>query len=88
MPTVAPHIAIFSHPVKTQTFLQIIPVTITNGSKTVRTNDFLDSGSDSILISQGLGEKLKLKLRPLKARNALNNEISYQSNLVNFISSK
>ena len=67
-------------------FLQIIPVTISNGSKTVATNAFLDNGFESALSSKGLAEKLNLKgaTRTLKIRNVLNNEMSYESNLVNF----
>ena len=80
-----------SHSVKSHTFLKIIPVTISNGSRTVTTNTFLDSGSDSTLVRKGLAEKLNLNgtTKTLKIRNVLNNEMSYESNLVNFfISSK
>ena len=80
-----------SHSVKSHTFLQIIPVTISNGSRTVTTNAFVDNGSDSTLIIKGLAEKLNLNgaSKTLKIRNILNNEMSYKSNLVNFfISSK
>ena len=77
--------------VKSHIFLQIIPVTISNGSRTVTTNAFLDSGSDSILISIGLAEKLNLNgaTKTIKIQNVLNNEMSYKPKLVNFfISSK
>ena len=77
--------------VKSHIFLQIIPVTISNGSRTVTTNAFLDSGSDSILISIGLAEKLNLNgaTKTIKIQNVLNNEMSSKPKLVNFfISSK
>ena len=80
-----------SHSVKSHTFLQIIPVTISNGSRTVTTNAFVDSGSDLTLIIKGLAEKLNLDgaSKTLKICNVLNSEMSYKSNLVNFfISSK
>ena len=80
-----------SHSVISHAFLQIIPVTIPNGSRIVTTNAFLDRGSDSTLIRKGLAEKLNLNgaTKTLKIRNVLNSEMSYESNLVNFfISSK
>ena len=79
-----------SHSVKPHAFLQIIPVIISNGSRTFTTNAFLDSGSYSTLISKGLAENLNLNgvTKALKIRNVVNSEVSYVSNLVNlFISS-
>ena len=65
---------IISHSVKSHT-LQIIPVTISNGLRTLTTKMFLDSGSDSTLICKCLAEKLNLKeaTKALKTCNVLNN---------------
>ena len=66
------------HSVKSHTLLQVIPVTISNGSRTITINAFLNSGSDSTLISKNLADKLNLKgaTEKLKIRNLLNNEVS------------
>ena len=90
-PSTIEQATINSHSVNPHTFLQIITITISNGSRTVTTNAFLASGSDTTLISKDLAEKLNLNgaTKTLKIRNVLNNEMSYESNLVNFfISSK
>ena len=90
-PSAIEQATINSHSVNWHTFLQIITITISNGSRTVTTNAFLASGSDTTLISKDLAEKLNLNgaTKTLKIRNVLNNEMSYESNLVNFfISSK
>ena len=69
-------VTINSHSVKPHIFLQVIPVTISNGSRTVTTNAFLCE-SDSTLISKGLAEKLNVygATKTLKIRNVLNNEM-------------
>ena len=80
-----------SHLVKSHTFLQVIPVIISNDSRTGTNNVFLDSRSDVTLISKGLAEKSNLKraTKALKIHNVLGNKKSYESNLINsFISSK
>jgi len=75
-----------------KTFLQILPITISNGSNHIQTNALLDSGSNATLISREIARKLKIKGNQqikLKIGNALLNPTNFESSLVNFeISSK
>ena len=42
------------------TFLQIIPITILNGTKYIKTNTLLDTGSDATLLKSNIAKKLEL----------------------------
>jgi len=69
------------------TYLQILPVILTNGDKVVRTNALLDSGSDSTLLRADIAAKLNLKASPIDVEfnNAIStNPSSIKSQLVNF----
>ena len=59
------------------TFLQIIPVTLINGKRTIKTNVLLDTGSDSTFITTDITKQLCLK--------EIDQEIkkTFQSKLVN-----
>ena len=50
----------FNNTENVSTLLQIIPVIIKNGNKSVITNALLDSGSDITLINKDLASKLNL----------------------------
>ena len=50
----------YQKPSKENTFLQVIPVSASNGETCVQTKDLLDSGSDDTLISESLANKLQL----------------------------
>ena len=50
----------FSNIDTVSTLLQIVPVIIKNGNKSVKTNALLDSGSDVTLINKDLALKLNL----------------------------
>ena len=39
-------------------FLQIIPITISNGTKYIQTNALLDTGSDATLLKGDIAKKL------------------------------
>ena len=41
--------------------MQIIPVTISNKNRSIRTNALLDNGSDATLLTQDIVEQLDLK---------------------------
>ena len=50
----------FNNTDNVSTLLQIVPVIIKNGNKSVKTNALLDSGSDVTLINKDLALKLNL----------------------------
>ena len=67
-----------------KTFLQILPVIITNGTKVVHTNALLDAGSDATLIREDIAHILNLrgKNKTLEIGNVLLNSSSVQSKIV------
>ncbi|XP_066916601.1 uncharacterized protein [Clytia hemisphaerica] len=69
-----------------QTFLQIVPVVLSNGKYSIKTNAVLDSGSDSTLIRADTAEALHLsgKKETLRMSNVLSKETSLQSKRVCF----
>ena len=50
----------FNNTDNVNTLLQIVPVIIKNGNKSVKTNALLDSGSDVTLTNKDLASKLNL----------------------------
>ena len=72
--------------VSSQTFLQIVPVVLSNGQYSIKTNAVLDSGSDSTLIRSDTAEALHLygKKETLRMTNVLSKETSLQSKRVCF----
>ena len=70
-----------------KTFLQILPVIITNGIKIVHTNALLDAGSDATLIREDIVHILNLRgeNKTLEIGNALLNSSSVHSEIVSFI---
>ena len=69
-----------------KTFMQIVPIIIHYGNKHLQTSVFLDSGSDSTLISEELAEKLDLKgqKRDVSISNVLSMKNQVTSKLVDF----
>lgn len=69
-----------------KTFLQVLPVKISNGNRMIETNALLDTGSDSTFIRQDIVEKLNLTgaNRPLKLSNVMSVSKSINSKLVSF----
>lgn len=70
----------------TDTYLQVIPVTLTHNNKSVTTNAILDSGSDSTLICEETARKLGLggKEQPLRISTILSNSETFTSKIVSF----
>ncbi|XP_057316774.1 uncharacterized protein LOC130657792 [Hydractinia symbiolongicarpus] len=68
------------------TYLQVIPVTVTHNNKSVTTNAILDSGSDSTLICEETARKLGLggKEQPLRVSTILSNSQTFKSKIVLF----
>ena len=68
------------------TFLQVIPLKISNGSKTLDVNALLDSGSDATLITSKLAHQLQLKgeMKQLNISNAISKSVAVKSKLVTF----
>ena len=68
---------------KSNFYLQVMPVMLSNGSFKVRINALLDSGSDSTLVSQGTTDKLRLQgeSRQLQISNVFNTQINHLSKL-------
>ena len=58
------------------TYLQIIPVIVSNGSKSIRTNALLDTGSDSTFVTYHISQKLNLqgKTQQISLGNVLSNK--------------
>ena len=69
-----------------KTFLQILPVTITNGSTSIHTNALLDAGSDATLIRKDIANSLNLhgEKKTFSVGNALLNSSNVQSQIVSF----
>ena len=72
-----------------QTYLQIVPVTLTNSRRDIEihTNALLDTGSDTTLIRKDIAEKLKLNgiRRTMNISNAVTNTRKISSQVVNVI---
>ena len=72
-------------------YLQILPVNVSNGKRTVKINALLDAGADSTLIREDIAKQLDLhgNSRNLKIHNAFLKSKTVESKLVNFsVSSK
>ena len=72
-------------------FLQVLPVKISNGNKSVTVNALFGSGSDSTLLAQNLATHLNLngKEEPITFFNTISQKSKVKSKLVNFsLSSK
>ena len=72
-------------------YLQILPVKVSNGKRTVKTNALLDAGADSKLIRKDIVKQLDLhgSSRNLEIHNAFLKSKTVESKLVNFsVSSK
>ena len=72
-------------------YLQILPVKVSNGKRTVKTNALLDAGADSKLIRKDIVKQLDLhgSSRNLEIHNAFLKYKPVESKLVNFsVSSK
>ena len=69
-----------------KTFLQILPVTISNGKNIIKTNAVFDTGSDATLIRQDVARKLNLQgsSRKLEIKNVFLDSSHFNSKLVNF----
>ena len=67
------------------TYLQVLPINVSNGDKTFRANTLLDSGSDSKLISKTLVDKLNTcgGERSLTITNVMSTKLKIKSKLVN-----
>ena len=72
---------------KSSCYLQDMPVILLNGIFKVKTNAFLDRGSESSLVSQDTADKLRLKRenRQLQISNVFNTQINHLSKLVELI---
>ena len=70
-------------------YLQILPVKVSNGKRTVKTNALLDPGADSTLISEDIAKQLELhgSSRNLEIHNAFLKSKTVESKLVNFSAS-
>ena len=68
------------------TYLQVLPISVSNGTRSVKVNALLDSGSDWSLITKVLADKLKLtgEDQPLTLSNAVCTSTRRMSKLVNF----
>ena len=68
------------------TYLQVLPINVSKGDKSFPANAFLDSGSDSTLISKTLEDKLNLfgGERSLTVTTIMSTKLKIKSKLVNF----
>ena len=68
------------------TYLQVLPIYVSNGTRSVRVNALLDSGSNSTLVTKVLANKLKLtgEDQPLTLLNAVYMSTRTMSKLMNF----
>ena len=68
------------------TFLQIIPITISNGTKYIKTNVLLDAGSDATLLKNDIAKKLGLNgdYKNLRITNAISKTSELESKQVSF----
>ena len=71
---------------RTPTYLQVLPVTISNGENSIKTNALLDCGSDTTLVSKNLADKLNLKGKSLNLNitNVLTSSSHLKSKSVTF----
>ena len=72
-------------------FLQVLPVNVSNGSQTVEVNALLDAGSDTTIIASKLADELQIKevKKDLNTSSARAKPVIVVSRLVNFsLSSK
>ena len=76
----------FNNTDNVSTLLQIVPVIIKNGNKSVKTNALLDSGSDVTLINKDLGSILNLSAenKVLNICNALSEVLKVECKPVEF----
>ena len=67
-------------------FLQVLPVKISNGNKSVTVNALFDSASDSTLLAQNVASYLNLnsKEQSITFSNAISQKSKVKSKLVNF----
>ena len=68
------------------TYLQVLPIYVSNGTRSVKVNALLDSGSDSTLVTKVLADKLKLteEDQPVTLSNAVFTSARTMSKLANF----
>ena len=68
------------------TFLQIITITISNGTKYIKTNVLLDAGSDATLLKNDIAKKLGLNgdYKNLRITNAISKTSELESKQVSF----
>ena len=68
------------------TYLQVLPIYVSNSTCSVKVNALLDSGSDSTLVAKVLANKLKLtgEDQPLTLLNAVCTSTRTMSKLMNF----
>ena len=66
------------------TYLQILPVIVSNWSKPIRTNALLDTGSDSKFVTSDISQKLNLqgKIQQIFLCDVLSNKDTFNSKLV------
>ena len=83
---IAQNNSIQSTAIQSKTYLQVLPVILSNGSYSVRTNALLDCGADSTLVREDISKILQLKgkQKPLKTQNAYLDSGQTESKLVNF----
>ena len=69
-----------------KTFLQIVPVAISNGNRFIRTKALLDTGSDATLLKREIATRLGLirSTKRLTVTNALLKTTEFDSKLVSF----
>ena len=67
------------------TYLQVIPVTVSNGGESIEVNALLDTGSDTTLIKSSLASRLNLsgKSQTMRISNVLTKKQSIESKAVN-----
>ena len=67
------------------TFLQIIPVTLINGNRTIKRNALLETGADSTFITTDIANQLCLKGidQEISLPNVMSSKKTFQSKLVN-----
>ncbi|XP_066912482.1 uncharacterized protein, partial [Clytia hemisphaerica] len=68
------------------TYLQVIPIAVSNGEIKIKVNALLDTGSDTTLIKSSLASKLNLsgKSQTMRISNVLTKKQSFKSKSVNF----
>ena len=83
---IAQNNSIQSTAIQSKTYLQVLPVILSNDSYSVRTNALLDCGADSTLFREDISKILQLKgkQKPLKIQNAFLDSGQTESQLVNF----